>query len=103
VELGYADATAAYFLDIGTNNTNVYRITPEDLTGELVYQVPGYVWSMQVPYVTYQKSDQTAWLLDLYTGTETEIDTLALPLSFTSEGLRIGIAGTTETTLVPYP
>jgi DNA-binding transcriptional MerR regulator len=103
VELGYADAQAAYFLTADTENTNVYRITPEDLTGELVYQVPGYVWSMQAPYVTYQKPDQTAWLLNLDTGAETEIDTLALPLSFTSTGLRIGIAGTTKTTLVPYP
>jgi hypothetical protein len=103
VELGCAEDEAAYFLAADTNNTNVYRITPEDLTGELVYQVPGDVWRMQAPYVAYQKPDQTGWLLNLDTGTETEIDSLALPLSFTSTGLRIGSSGTTETTLVPYP
>jgi DNA-binding transcriptional MerR regulator len=104
MEPGCADAEAAYFLDMGSENTNVYRITPEDLTGELVYQVPGDVWYMQAPYVAYQKPDQTDWLLNLDTGAETEIDSLALPLSFTSTGLRIGgRAGTTETTLVPYP
>jgi DNA-binding transcriptional MerR regulator len=104
MEPGCADAEAAYFLDMGSENTNVYRITPEDLTGELVYQVPGDVWYMQAPYVAYQKPDQTDWLLNLDTGAETEIGSLALPLSFTSTGLRIGgRAGTTETTLIPYP
>jgi hypothetical protein len=102
VDLAYADAEAAYFLDIGSENTNVYRITPEDLTGELVYQVPGYVWYIQVPYVVYMKPDQTALLLNLDTGAETEIDSLS-SLSFTSTGLRIGSVGTTETSLVPYP
>jgi hypothetical protein len=102
VDLNYADDEAAYFLTADTNNTKVYRITPEDLTGELVYQVPGYVWYIQTPYVVYMKPDQTTLLLNLDTGAETEIDSLS-SLSFTSTGLRIGSSGTTETTLIPYP